>query len=116
MKFMVIRTSQGYSGDTPPCKGAVREAYVRVDERTASDPAKIAHYGDTTDWWYGEGTNHRVERRHIKRDFPDEAWFIEVPDLAALMALEKREGDLILRRALFNPGIPCIEIYDGYRE
>lgn len=45
-----------------------------------------------------------------------EAWFIELADLDALVAFWKEHGDLVLREAFGNNELPCIEVYDDYRE
>jgi len=115
MEYMIKRTS-GYDDETPPCKEAYRRAYARVDERTVDDPKKISVFKGRPERWYSEGKNHRVERGHIKRDFDDEAWFIEVKDLDALNALHKKYGDIIILDSWESPNIPAIEIYDDYRE
>jgi hypothetical protein len=116
VKYAISRTSE-WNDEEPPVPGAVREAYIRVDERTTNDPKKIPANKGTDGGWYETGRNHRVERRHIMRDFDAEGWFIEVPDLAALMALVKKHGHVIVKGEMFqSPYFPEIEIYDGYRE
>lgn len=113
MKFKVTRTSRF---DGKPCAEAVKEPYTRVDARTAAAPELVSAYRDKpTDWWFGEGRNHRVERGHMKRDFDAEGWFIEIPDLSALMAFRDKYGQLIIGTA-FDAPIDSIEIYDDYRE
>lgn len=119
MRYFISRTSQWSSDNKPPCEEAFRAAYVRLDARTTNDPAKIpAHKGKSTDWWYNEGRNHRVESGQIVREFDAEDWFIEVNTLEELMALYKKYGDLVIganwRDSL--EGYPRIEIYDDYRE
>lgn len=115
MKFMVTRTSD-WIGEKSPCPGARREGYVRIDERTANDPTKIPANKGSDGGWYSEGRNHRVERGHIMRDFDDEGWFIEIPDLDALMAFYAKHGPLVMEQCYHNHTINQIEIYDGYRE
>lgn len=114
MKFMVLRTS---CYDGKPCDEAVLESFVRVDERTTDSPDKIPFYaGKPTDWWYSDGRNHRIENGHICRDFDAQAWFIEIPDLAALMAFAAQHGDIVIKKSYGNRNIDEIEIYDDYCE
>jgi len=65
MKFVVSRTSDR-EYEHIPCKKAVLETVIYIDERSVNSLKKyhILNYK-----WYGEGTNHRVEKGHIKRDF-----------------------------------------------
>lgn len=112
MKYQISRTSN-YGGDEIPCEGAYREAYVRIDERTVDDPAKLSSFSGKTGWWYSNGINHRVENGHIKRDFPATDWFIDVDDLLAFV---QKHGKIVLGPHWLNPSILSIEIYDDYRE
>lgn len=116
MRFIVYRTSGSRVNDPKPCKKAVRCTYTRVDRRTTDDPAKIpAYLGEPTDWWYSDGTNHRVEKGEIIRDFPNQsAWCIEVETLEELMALYQKEGPLMIEAYLFNRDEPGIQIVDDY--
>lgn len=111
MKFGIRRTSEW--GDASPYKHAVKLPYTRIDERTVNDPMKNKYIGKD---WYKDGTNHRVENGHIKRDFQDECWFIEIDSLEDLINIYKQEGQLVITEVYGNPTIPCIEIYDNYRE
>lgn len=111
MQFGIRRTS--IWGDECPYKHAYQASYVRIDERTVDDPMKNKYIGED---WYKEGKNHRVENGHIKRDFEDKHWFIDIESLEDLMELYEREGQLIIESVYGNPNIPCIEIYDNYRE
>jgi hypothetical protein len=113
MKFAIRRTSE-WEDRISPCEGAVQLPYIRIDERTVNDPMKNKYIGED---WYKEGTNHRVENGHIKRDFEEKCWFIEIETLEDLMNLRNREGQpLIIDSSNNNPNIPQIEIYDNYRE
>jgi hypothetical protein len=113
MRYMISRTR----GGEPPCDGAFRAAYVRVDERGTDAPDKIPYYvGKDSAWWFSEGRNHRVEDGHIKRNFDDEAWFVEIEDLAALQAFIGDQGQIVMGPAWRAPSIIEIEIYDDYRE
>lgn len=114
MKFHISRVSD-WTDDTPPCKEAYKDQYVRIDERTVNDPKKIpAGCND----WYEEGRNHRVEKGHIKRDFDDTDWFIDIESLDQLMKLVKREGSLIIQDTYFlgDEKNGEIKIYDDYIE
>ena len=113
---MVRRTSGHYSDEASPVKGAVREKYTRIDERTCNDPKKIpAHRGGDGDW-YERGTNHRVEKGRIRRDFEAEAWFLDVDSLDALLKLADKNGEVIVGWCSNNSSIRQLEIYDDYRE
>lgn len=66
----------------PPCEGAFKGKVTRVDTRTVDCPSKVPAYQGLTDWWYNEGTNHRVVNGKITRDLYDVVkWFVEIPDL-----------------------------------
>lgn len=108
MKFMVSRTSN-WDAEVSPCEEAHREEYTSIDERTTDDPS----FEPT---WYDHGTNHRVEDGHIKRDFSDVGWFVELDSLEALMEFRDKYERLVLGRYWDNNSIPSIEIYDDYRE
>jgi hypothetical protein len=113
MKFKVSRTSS-YEDEVPPCEGCVKGQYTRIDERTIDDPNKSA--GVYARQWYERGTNHRVENGHIKRDFIDEGWFIEIPTLEDLVTFLDTHGPIVLERFHENTSILELEIYDDYRE
>lgn len=93
--------------------GATRETYLRVDRRTADDPAKVPFAKGETAWWTSEGKNHRVVNGRIERDFEREALFVELPDLAVLepliragmrITISGRVGDLT------KDGIPMLTV------
>ena len=116
MKFIVTRTSS-WDDDKSPCAGAVKEAYVRNDTRTAARPEDIPVYADNTAEWYGKGKNHRVEDGQIVRDFDDTAWFLTVANMEDLIGLIKLWGcPVIVGPYLCMGSLPSIEIYDDYRE
>ncbi len=115
MQFEISRTSETW-GKTP-CEEARQITTFRVDERTKDAPEKInAYQGQSTDWWYKEGRNHRVERGHIKRDIECRTWVIDIETLDDLWSLYKKYGELIIRSSRLNNGMNTIEIYDDYRE
>jgi hypothetical protein len=115
MKFLISRTSV-WEGQ--PCEEATLEPYTRVDERTVDDPAKlpIGNPNQQTDWWFSEGKNHRVENGHIKRDFDDQTWFVEINSLEELTEFSKKYGALVFQQPWRNSEFPSLEIYDDYRE
>jgi hypothetical protein len=114
MRFLVSRT-RDYSLDGPPCEEAFRGTYTVVDQRTVDDPAKL-RAAEMTERWYREGENHRVIDRQITRDFPGwKGWFVEIPDLDALLAFIAKYGELVIGPHHRSDEL-FIEIYDGYRE
>lgn len=115
MKFMVTRTSL-LGREKCPVEGAKRERFVRIDERTANDPKKIPAHKGTDGDWYEKGSNHRVEKGHIKRDFEDEAWFVELGSLEDLLNFVDKNGEVVVGWSMWNSGIRSLEIYDDYRE
>ena len=47
----------------------------------------------------------------------DPEYHIEINSLEALVELMKREGEIIIKEGgYYEDGLPCIEIYDTYRE
>ncbi|SRR5260221_7371677 len=109
MRFFISRMSTGR--EVKPCEEAFEITYARIDDRTVDDPQKLNMYADT---WYKEGTNHRVEHGHIKRDFPGEkAWAIDIENLEELHTLYQKYGDLMLREHLFSEALE-IRIVDDY--
>ena len=111
MKFRVTRTSM-YDDDNAPCEEAIKELCIRIDERNVDDPMKNKYIGIK---WYEEGSNHRVENGHIKRDFVDYAWFIEINSLKQLLEMKIKYGDIMISNSrLDEPHI--IEIYDSWRK
>ena len=111
MQYIIRRTSE--SDDTKkPCPGCQLKQYIRIDERCLDDPSKnpLLHA------WYDTGDNHRVEDGHIKRDFKDTAWFLEIKTLIDINAFVKKYGDCVIQKYHGNPEIMEIEIYDDYRE
>lgn len=119
MRFKVCRTSMLFSEEDAPCEGAFREEYKFVDERIIYDPADLPpRHGLTgTEWWYAEGKNHRVEDGHIKRDLVGTGWFIDIPNLEALLEFVQRNGKVIVhpRNDMIPPSFE-LEIYDYWRE
>lgn len=119
MKYIVSRTSQ-WDDEIKPCEESFKSSYIRIDERNTDDPVKIGRYKGNKELankdWYGEGKNHRVENGHIKRDYNDETWFVEINDLQQLNEFIDKYGDIVIQKSYNNPEIFEIEIYDDYRE
>lgn len=121
VKFTVTRTSL-WDEDTPPCPEARREDCLRIDERCCSHPKNIPANRGMTEaeaeaWWFSEGMNHRVENRHIMRDFPDKRWVVEMDGMGGLIDFIGTHGCIIIKDYVRQvPHLMEIEIYDGYRE
>jgi hypothetical protein len=113
MLFHVTRTG---IDDGQPCDEAFLRDIIRVDERTAGDPALIPAYKNSPEKWYTDGTNHRVENGHIKRDFVVSEWCVEIDSLQELLAFVSRNGQIVFGPSYLNNGMTRIEIYDDYRE
>ena len=116
MKFVLTRTSRHYCYDDmneKPDKDCFLDDFVRTDERTTDDPMKNKHIGPA---WYRNGENHRVENGHIKRDFKEKNWFVEISKLEELLKFVEQKGTIVLQKCDSNKDIFEIEIYDDYRE
>lgn len=115
MRFIVYRTSELSDDGPKPCKKATRCAYTRIDEREANDPSKIPAYrNQTTDWWYGEGKNHRIHKGRIRRDFPGEAWCVNIESLDDMMKLYREAGSFMIEPHISNPDEMALQIVDDY--
>lgn len=114
MKFKVSRTSVWH--EERPCEEAYIDSYIYVDERCVDDPSKILAYGGNTDWWYSEGTNHRVVNGCICRDFVKQGYFVDIITLDDLLLFYKKYGEIIITGLNDETNITEIEIYDDYRE
>lgn len=121
MRFIVTRTS---ASNEKPCDGAEERIAVWVDRRDVADPREIPAFRDQdVSWWYGVGTNHRVENGKIVRNLDTETmWTVEVEDVAALMRFIDTYGKVVVSPASDShyecDGVvlPEIEIYDDWRE
>lgn len=113
MKFHIKRTS--IYDDKCPYDKASKEQYIRIDERTIDSPEKFKWQGDK-EGWYTKGTNHRVENGHIKRDFIDYDWFVEINTMEELINLKNEVKEELVIRNAWESDMPAIEIYDDYRE
>lgn len=116
MRFLVLRTSL-YGDDTPPCDGAERGMVPVIDRRTFKSPEEHDRKLTGDKPWLALGKNHRVTPNGIERDMePTAAWFIEIPDLAALLAFQDKHGELVLSRSWHDGQTREVEIYDDRRE
>ena len=119
MEFIVKRSSL-YSSENPkPCEEAYLKKLTFVDIRGTDDPSKIPAGQGETEWWYSEGTNHRLIDNEIARDLEQkDIWCISINSLEELMAFQsKYKNDVIISTDSYGfPNMPSIEIYDDYRE
>lgn len=114
MKFAIRRTSN-YEDKFGPCKEAYQIDSIQEDERTVKDPAKLS--GGEKEEWYEKGTNHRVSKGHIIRDFPIKLWVVDINTLEDLIKFTKKYGELILAENSWRSReFLSLEIYDDYRE
>ena len=106
MRFMIERNWN------KPCDHAKWERYMRIDVRATDDPTKIpcfaGHPDDAREEWFGKGVNHRLENGQITRDLEHSAWFIDLPDFAALLALMSAYGDMTIKPSDSVAGEPLI--------
>lgn len=119
MRYEITRTSRH---EGKPCEEAFRGELMNIDIRGASAPHKIPAWralgkeGALAEW-LKDGSNHRKINGHIARDMGTRAcWFIDIPDLDALMALHEKYGELVIGTSFADYQTPRIEIYDDYRE
>ncbi len=85
---MLIRIDVGWGNEEKPCEAAIQKSYAKIDERIVDDPRKIDHYGNKSDWWYEEGTNHRIVNGRIQRDMEEiVGWFMETESLKEVAQL-----------------------------
>ena len=108
MKFLVTRTT---GSRDKPCKNAIKEKYIYTFELSIDDPNKNPFHKES---WYKTGINHRVENGHIKKDFEEEGWFLEINSLEELINLKEEVGEWLIIGETHN--LLSIEIYNDYRE
>jgi hypothetical protein len=98
--------------NSKPCEEAFERKFTEIDERFVDDPTKIPAYSGTSEWWTEHGSNHRIEKGHIKRDFEKMGWFVEIKDSNDILAFQKKYGSIIIQPAPENPAITEIIIND----
>lgn len=101
MRFVIERAG---SYGIKPSDNSFKVSLYRVDERWASMPEEIIAYGGKSDWWYGEGENHRVENNHIIRDMREEVWVIEIDNLTDLLKLQAAYDKLRITTSHYHDG------------
>ena len=119
MRFIVSRTSGGFSDDEPPpCDGLERVTAPEVDARTfATEEEHDQRFPHVP--WRDRGTNHRTWSGGICRDLePGTAWVRDFATMADLAAFIEEHGTCILGvdRGYGHPDHMTLEIYDDYRE
>jgi hypothetical protein len=83
---MLYRSCGGWDEDFSGY-GATEQPCIWLDQRTTDDPAKIPSAKGERDWWYADGSNHRLlENGNICRDFPTTRWFVEFEELVELLS------------------------------
>ncbi len=108
--FRVSRTTL-WSDEIPPCPEAYEGTYTEHCYCTL--PLSQAMKAANTDW-FRRLTNHRKAPGGSVADAPDRpCWFVDIPDLDALMAFIDRHGRVVIDHPTDGP---TIDIYDGYRE
>ena len=96
----------------------------REDVELADRAAKLSEFNNK--FWYGRGTNHRVEKDGIVRDLGwMPRWFIQVDNLKEFVASQvdkclggcggNNDADIIMTIDKMT-GLLEIELYDKYRE
>ena len=113
MKYKVSRTSDWSANK--PCEEAFEDSYIQIDERIVDSPEKLNVKSDR-DEWYNNGTNHRMENGHIKRDFESRGWFVNIETLEDLNKFVDKYGNIVFQKSSDNSDIKEVEIYDDYRE
>jgi hypothetical protein len=119
MRFRITRTSTRWNADNepPPVRGAVKGTIPYWDLRTFKSAEE--YEANLRERWLDRGTEHQPSRSGgIKRRIKEgPAWFIDVPDLEALVQLTEKHGDVVLwTRDEHHGDTPTIEIYDEGRE
>lgn len=73
----------------PPYPEFKKVSGIRIEERVIDDPSK---FGSSNvydrEHWYLDGKNHRLEHGHIKRDFDEEFYVIEINTLEDLFKFQ----------------------------
>jgi len=99
MRFMVKRrsciSSDEYK-DARPCDGVVKGEYIYTDVRYTDTPEHVPYHMGKSDWWYEQGTNHRLINGNIARDLKVNGWILEVSSLEELIAFKQKVGSPIV--------------------
>ncbi len=112
MIFKVERTSN-WRDDKQPIEEAYKGKCIKIEWYLLSSFEAFDERHDYT--FTATGTNHRVlPDKTIARDVEIECYLIEINTLEALILLEKKYGDIVIRHSNYN--YPVLEIYDTWRE
>jgi len=108
MIFKVMRTSDCFSEDRPPCNGAFMKVFPIIDTRTLSEEEFDSKFSIK---WRDYGTGHKkLGKNKISRKTGDQTlWAIDIDSIDSLMDFIKKNGGIVLDEN-------SIEIYDTYRE
>lgn len=88
-----------YDFNIHPHPNAIKIKIVNVDVRYTDAPEKVPYYEGASDWWYNEGTNHRLINGLIARDVGTvDRWAVRLNSLDELMSLVEYFGRLISLR------------------
>lgn len=114
MTFAINRTSN-YDNTVKPCEEATPAQVDHIDTRTCTEEYYDKHFfAEHNCSWRDFGTGHCTTHNGCIRRTAgnDDIHTIEVSTLEELMLLSKKYGRLIVSDA----NMPCIEIYDDWRE
>lgn len=116
MRFVISRTSE-WRGENAPHPDAYRQDGLKwsTDQRTCKTFAEFdERHSHREGTWLSKGRNHEQLPDRISREVSESGafWYIDLPDLQALVAFAKANGELVLSCDVE----PEIEIYDHYRE
>lgn len=117
MKFLLSSVT---GEDEQLVENTVIEKYTEIEVRKCSSFEEFdRRFGRTEGAWLSKGENHIAKNGCIEREFLNkkDGYFIEINTIEELMSLKQEIGhELILTEAQFNKNIPCLEIYNGWRE
>ena len=106
------------SGSTvmPPDDATERAGRLAGDSESGGGVMRFLVRRASADWYaYDPPCDAAQMESSADEDAAEPAvWSIEMPDLAALVALAEAEGDIIIRTATGEK--PCLIIYDDYME
>ena len=117
MEFLLTATSGPVDRYTDK---ATLKKYTKVEVRTVKTFSEFDdRFGKLEGTWLSKGINHKEVNGCIQREFPlgAEGYFIEINTLEELENLRLECGEeLVLTTSPDYQDIPCIEIYNDYRE
>ena len=117
MEFLLTATSGHVDRYTDK---ATLKKYTKVEIRAVKTFSEFDdRFGKLEGKWLSKGINHKEVNGCIQREFPlgSEGYFIEINTLEELENLRLECGEeLVLTTSPDYQDIPCIEIYNEYRE